>query len=139
MTQIAALQAALAAEQATIYGYGVVGAKLVGDDTARDYATAALQKHLLIRDRLMAMITALGATPVAARAAYQLPSVVNSAATAGQLAAHLEQGVTGAAWDLIAAAPTGSAVRADAITWLADAAIRAAHWGARQPLPGQPA
>jgi Domain of unknown function (DUF4439) len=139
VNQTAALQAALAAEQATIYGYGVVGAKLIGDDTDRDYATAALATHVLLRDKLMAMITAIGAKPGAARAAYQLPFVVDDAATARQLAAHLEQGVSGAAWDLIAAAPSGSPVRADAIRWLADAAIRAAHWGASQPLPGQPA
>jgi hypothetical protein len=139
VNETTALQTALAAEDATIYGYGVVGAKLIGDDDDRDYATQALQAHLLLRDRLMAMITALGATPVTARPAYQLPFAVEDATTARQLAAHLEQGVTGAAWDLIAAAPAGGSVREHAIGWLAAAALRAAYWGARQALPGQPA
>jgi hypothetical protein len=132
MTELAALQAALAAEQATVYGYGVVGANLRGAD--RDYATAALTDHMRLRDRLMALITTLGATPVTAQPAYGLP-----VGTPQQLAAHLEEGVAGTLWDLIAATAASSPNRSAAIGWLAESAARAAHWGARQALPGQPA
>jgi hypothetical protein len=136
VTTITALQAALAAEHATIYGYGVVGARLTGSN--KDYAMSAMTAHLVQRDRLITLISALGATPVAALPAYRLPFAVNSAATARQLGAHLEQGSAGAAWDLIAASTPGSKIRALAIGWLSDAAKRAAHWGQQQPLPGQP-
>jgi hypothetical protein len=136
VTTLAALQAALAAEHATIYGYGVAAARMQGTD--QQYAMASLNAHQLQRDRLIALITALGATPVAALPAYQLPFAVNSQATARQLAAQLEQGDAGAAWDLTAASAPASSLRGLAINWLADAAQRAAHWGAQQALPGQP-
>jgi hypothetical protein len=136
VTELAALQAALAAEQATIYGYGVSGSILRGSD--RDYATDALEAHMVVRDRLIALVTAMGATPVAARAAYRLPFAVTGQTTAGALAGHVERGCADAFWDLVAATGPGSAVRTLAIGWLGDAAIRAAHWGAQQALPGQP-
>jgi uncharacterized protein DUF4439 len=136
MTELEALQAALAAEHATVYGYGVAGAVLRGAD--RGYATAALNAHLALRDRLIALVTSLKAAPVAAQPAYQLPSAVTDATTARALAAHLEEGGAGAVWDVIAASAPGGRVRAAAITWLSDAAVRAAHWGAKQALPGQP-
>jgi hypothetical protein len=137
MREITALQAALAAQHATVYGYGVVGAVLRGDD--RDYAGAALQSHLLVRDRLIALISTQQATPVAAQPAYRLPLPVTDHAAARQLAAHLEEGDAGSLWDLVAATPPGSHVRSLAIGWLSDTAVRAGHWGARQALPGQPA
>lgn len=136
MTELEALQAALAAEHATVYGYGVAGAILRGDD--RSYASTALDAHMLLRDKLIALITSLKATPAAPLPAYQLPTPVTTAKTARDLAAHLEQGGAGALWDLIAATAQSSPVRALAITWLSDSAVRAAHWGAKQALPGQP-
>jgi hypothetical protein len=137
VTALAALQAALAAEQATIYGYGVAGAHLQGSD--QQYAMTALNQHMLQRDRLMALITAMNATPVAALPAYQLPFAVNSETSARELAAQLEQGSAGAEWDLIAASAPASSLRSLAIGWLTNAAQRAAHWGSQQALPGQPA
>jgi hypothetical protein len=137
VTDLAALQAALAAEQTTIYGYGVSGAILTGSD--RDDAMSALDAHQVVRDRLGALITAMGATPVAARPAYQLPFPVATQTAARELAGQLEQGCAGALWDLIAASPSQSPTRALAIGWLSDSAVRAAHWGAQQALPGQPA
>ena len=136
MTYLAALQAALSAEHATIYGYGIAGARLSGKD--QQYATAALEAHMLVRDRLTAVITAIPATPVAARAAYQLPFAVHGPTGARTLAAHLEQGCAGADWDLIAASATASSLRSLAIGWLGAAAERTNHWGAQQALPGQP-
>lgn len=137
MTELAALRAALAAEYATIYGYGVAGAHLRGAD--RDYAMTALEAHMLQRDQLIGLISALRVTPVAALPAYRLPLAVHSPATSRELAAHLEQGSAGAAWDLIAASAPTTSLRSLAIGWLSDAAQRAAHWGMTQALPGQPA
>lgn len=136
MTELEALQAALVAEHATVYGYGVAGAILRGDD--RSYASAALDAHMLLRDKLIALITSLKATPVASLPAYELPTAVTTQKAARDLAAHLEQGDAGALWDLIAASAAASPVRSAAITWLSDSAVRAAHWGAKQALPGQP-
>lgn len=136
MTELQALQAALAAENATVYGYGVAGARLRGPD--RDYAQDALLDHLRLRDRLIALVTARGAQPVAAHSAYQLPFAVTNAKTARGLAAHLEESGAGAAWDLVEASPPDGAVRSLGIGWLTDAARRAVHWGERQALPGQP-
>ncbi|HEX3823291.1 MAG TPA: ferritin-like domain-containing protein [Mycobacteriales bacterium] len=137
MTELTALQAALAAEQATIYGYGVAGAVLTGAD--RTYATTALAAHTVIRDQLTALISALGATPVAAQPAYRLPTPLNDTDEARALAAQLEQSGAGELWDLVAATRPAGHARALAISWLSDAAVRAAHWGAEPALPGQPA
>jgi Domain of unknown function (DUF4439) len=137
MNQLMALQAALAAEDATIYGYGVAGAFL--QDPDRTYAANAITAHQLVRDKLAALIQAGGVAPVAAQPAYQLPFVVNGPKTAAALAAHLEQGEAGASWDLVATSAASSALRTLAVGWLTAAALRATHWGERQALPGQPA
>jgi hypothetical protein len=136
VTEVAALQSALAAEHAIIWGYGVVGAHLEGADRA--FALRDLAVHMAARDRLTALIATAGATPVVAKPAYQLPTPVTDATTARALAAHLEQGGAGSLWDLIAATAPGSSTRSLAIRWLGDTEVRAAHWGAPQALPGQP-
>jgi len=136
VTELAALRAALSAEQAVVYGYGILGARTRGGDRRR--SRSALNAHLVIRDRLIALITAAGANPPAAQPAYRLGIAVTDRASARELGARLEQGSAGAAWDLIAASGPGTAVRAAAISWLADAAMRGESWGARQALPGQP-
>ena len=79
-TEIAALQGALAAEHAAVYGYGVVGAMLAG--TAQADARTDWTAHQVARDTLAAMLTKLGATPVAASPAYELPFAVTSAKSA---------------------------------------------------------
>ena len=65
-TAVPALQAALAAENAAIFGYGVAGAHLTGNSLAaaeQDWTT-----HNEARDTLAAMIRQLGATPAATQA-----------------------------------------------------------------------
>jgi Domain of unknown function (DUF4439) len=136
VTLLAALQNALAAEHATVYGYGVVGAHLRG--SSRQYALDALDAHLEQRDRLIASVTALGATPVAALPAYQLPFPVETAGSAEDLAATLEQGSASATWALIAASAPDSPTRRVAIGWLSEAALRAAYWGGAEAMPGRP-
>src|ERR1700736_3159351 len=99
-TAVSALQAALAAENATIFGYGVAGAHLTGNSLAaaeQDWTT-----HNEARDTLAAMIARMGAAPTATQAFYQLPFPVHDATSAMALAAYLEDGVTRAYLGLVA-------------------------------------
>jgi hypothetical protein len=130
---VPALQAALAAEDAAIFGYGVVGAHLTGSSQ-----TAAGQDwtgHNQARDTLTAMISGLGATPTAAQASYQLPFRVHDTASATALAAHLEDGVTRAYLALVAV--SDQRLRRYGAMAMQQAAQRAAFWrGSTQPFPG---
>lgn len=137
MSELIALRQALAAEQAIVYGYGVVGAHLSGK--AERYAADRLTSHAELRDDLAALIQQKGATPGAALPAYGLPFAVTDAASARRLAGTLENGAAGAAWDLVAATTATSPSRELAVGWLIDVAGAAALWGAPTPLPGRPA
>jgi hypothetical protein len=137
MTPVAALTAALAAEQQIVYGYGVAGSHLSGSQLG--YAQACLTVHELRRDRISALLRAAGATAPAASPAYALPFPVTGAAAARRLAGQLEAAGAGAAWDLVAAAARGDTARTLGVDWLGDAATRATRWGrAVAPFPGQP-
>ena len=130
---VAALQAALAAEQAASYGYGVVGAHLTG--AAFNVASADCIVHERARDVLTRLIISRGATPRAAAAAYRLPVGVSSAADAAKLAVDLELEVVASYVDL--AAVPDPRLRTLAATSMQRACVRAARWGARsQPFPG---
>ncbi len=130
---VPALQAALAAENAAIFGYGVVGAHLTGSSqtTAGQDWTA----HNQARDALTAMISGLGAAPAAAQASYQLPFRVHDAASATALAAYLEDGVTRAYLGLVAV--SDQRLRRYGAMAMQQAAQRAASWrGTTQAFPG---
>ena len=99
-TAVPALQAALAAENAAIFGYGVAGAHLTGSGQAA--AEQDWTRHNEARDTLAAMIRRLGAAPTATQAFYQLPFRVHDATSATALAAYLEDGVTRAYLGLVA-------------------------------------
>ena len=86
---VTALQGALAAENAAIYGYGIVGSMLSGGEQAA--ATTDWKLHQEARDTLDAIISKLGATPAPANAVYGLPFPVTNANAARQLAAALEE------------------------------------------------
>jgi Domain of unknown function (DUF4439) len=133
---IAALQDALAAEHAAVYGYGVVGAMLTGSQQAD--ARADWTAHQYARDTLISMLTKLGATPVAASPAYSLPFAVTGAQSAVRLAATIENGVTRAYLGLVATSePT---LRAFAAQAMQASANRAAAWtGTTVAFPGMPA
>ena len=128
-----ALQAALAAEDAAIFGYPVAGAHLSGSRKA-----AAVQdwtEHNEARDTLTAMISALGATPAAAQAFYQLPFAVTDAASAAKLAAYLEEGVTRAYLGLVAV--SDRRLRTFGALAMQGPAERAAFWrGTTEAFPG---
>jgi hypothetical protein len=95
-----ALQAALRAEHAAVYGYGVVGAHLTGAALAA--ATSDWIAHQVARDSLEAMLRAAGRQPAAAAVAYRLPHPVHTPAAAMSLAVVLENRVTTAYLGLVA-------------------------------------
>jgi hypothetical protein len=136
MSLVPALQSALAVEQQVVYGYGVLGPQFRG--SAKTYAANCLAAHMTHRDAVAALVSAAGATPVAAAPAYQLPFQVSNPASARQLAVRLEQASAGATWDLISGSSPGSPARTSAVGWLTDSAVRLEHWGAELALPGQP-
>lgn len=133
---VAALQAALAAENAAVYGCGVAGAHLTGGQL--DAITRAWNAHRARRDQLEAMLRARGAEPQAALPSYQLPHPVNGPRDAVSLALLIEDRVTAAYLGLVAL--PGTALRAFGAQAMQDAAVRAAGWrGSTIAFPGLPA
>ncbi|MBV7698077.1 ferritin-like domain-containing protein [Streptomyces sp. TRM70350] len=131
--ELRALQAALAAEHAAVYGYGVVGGR-IGEER-RTEARAAYDAHRARRDALVREVRALGAEPVAAAAGYALPFPVTDPETAVRLAAELEERVAGVYSDLVRAADGGR--RGSAAAALREAAVRAVRWRGRSvAFPG---
>ncbi|RDG34977.1 DUF4439 domain-containing protein [Streptomyces corynorhini] len=130
---LAAAQAALAAEHAVVYGYGVVGGRI--DDARRAEATTAHAAHRVRRDALARTVRDLGGRPAAAAAAYALPFAVPDAPAAVRLAAELEDRVAGAYADLVRAAE--GPLRREAAGGLREAAVRAVRWrGGGVAFPG---
>jgi hypothetical protein len=139
---VPAMQGALAAEHAVIFGYAVAGAHLAGADLAA--ARAADAAHRDRRDALAAAVRARGADPVPPQPAYRLPFAVTGRPAALRLAGALEDGAAAAWYYLVAAADTRE-LRQVAVAALSDAAVRAAGWRRRYdpghaavPFPGQP-
>lgn len=131
--EVRALQAALAAEQAAIYGYGVVGAHLTG--TGLGAATTDWTAHEKAADRLMAELRARGVTPAPAPVAYELPHRVDTARQAIALAELLEERVTSAYLGLVAV--PGAELRMLGARQVRAAALRAAAWrGTTVAFPG---
>ena len=132
---VSALQAALRAEHAAVYGYGVVGAHLTG--AARTAATSDWIAHQVARDSLEAMLRA-ARQPAAAAVAYRLPHPVHNRAAAMSLAVILENRVTTAYLGLVAL--PSSRFREPGARGVTAAAIRAAFWRGRTvAFPGFPA
>ncbi len=133
--EAAVLQAALAAEHAAVYGYGIVGAHLTG--AAFTAARADWVAHQVARDTLESMLRSAGLAPVAAAVAYRPPQPVHGSATAISLAVTLENRVAAAYLDLVAAVSPG--VRKLGAREVVAAAIRAASWRGRTvAFPGFP-
>ncbi|MDX3855803.1 ferritin-like domain-containing protein [Streptomyces sp. AK02-01A] len=121
---LAAAQAALAAEHAAVYGYGVVGGR-VGAARRRE-ASDAHAGHRARRDALARTVRDLGGKPAAAAAAYALPFPVPDAAAAVRLAAGLEDRIADVYSDLVRAAE--GPLRREAAGALREAAVRAVRW-----------
>lgn len=131
--RLEALQAALAAEHAAVYGYGVVGGRI--GESRRAEARSAYDAHRARRDALVREVRDLGGQPVAAAAAYALPFPVPDSAAAIRFAAELEERVAGVYSDLVRAAAGGR--RREAAAALREAAVRAVRWrGGSVAFPG---
>ncbi|GAA1759378.1 ferritin-like domain-containing protein [Luedemannella helvata] len=120
----AALAAALTAEHAAIFGYGVVGGHL--DNAGKETARRADTVHRTRRDALIARLASTSATAPPAAPAYTLPFAVTNRSSAYKLAIAIEEG-TAEAWRLAIAATTGD-VRKVALDALIDCAVRATGW-----------
>ncbi|WP_306191570.1 MULTISPECIES: ferritin-like domain-containing protein [unclassified Streptomyces] len=131
--RLKALQAALAAEHAAVYGYGVVGGRIRRERRAD--ARAAYDAHRARRDALVREVRDLGARPVAAAAGYALPFPVPDSAAAVRFAAELEDRVAGVYSDLVRACDGER--RREAAGALREAAVRAVRWrGESVAFPG---
>lgn len=130
---VTALQSALAAEQAAVYGYGVAGAYLAGSSRAR--ATADWVAHQEARDALEAMLHSRGAQPAPAAVAYQLPVQVRTGSDAVTLAALIEDQMAAVYLGLVAV--TAPDVRQYGAGQVQESALRAAAWrGTTVAFPG---
>lgn len=85
-----ALQRALAAQHAAVFGYPVIGVKL-RDPGQVQLARELEARHRHIRDELMAQIAARRASPTPAEPSYTPPQPVTAPADAQRWALELEQ------------------------------------------------
>jgi hypothetical protein len=132
---LAALRAALAAEDAAVYAYGVIGAQL--DGARRSRATASYQAHRDRRGALQRRIAAGGAQPPAAAPAYRLPTPVADAASAVALAALVEDRVCAVYANAVQA--TEGPLRIGMATALRQSALDVLAWrGSGSAFPGLP-
>ncbi|MEV6790422.1 ferritin-like domain-containing protein [Streptomyces sp. NPDC051320] len=134
MSSLEAAQAALAAEHAAVYGYGVVGGRIAPSRLTE--ARQAYDAHRARRDSLARTVRDLGGRPVAGSAAYALPFAVAGSADAVRLAADLEDRVADVYSDLVRAAR--GPLRHEAALALREAAVRAVRWrgGGSVAFPG---
>ena len=104
---------------------------------AKTLARADWLAHQEARDTLEAMLVKLGATPVAASPAYQLPFAVTGDASAVRLAVALEDGVTQAYLAVVAV--TDRTLRSFGALAMQPPANRALAWrGTTVAFPGMP-
>jgi hypothetical protein len=135
VTAADAARAALVAEYAATYGYGVVGAHSRG--AAQAQAARALSWHEQQESVLRTTLSAEGAELPVPEPAYVLPFAVTGPVSAARLAALLEDGAAQAYADLVGATESGD--RQAAALALATCAVRAAQWrGSSVPFPGLP-
>jgi hypothetical protein len=133
-SQLEALQSALAAELAAIFGYGVVGGRLGGSGLA--LAQAGYDAHRRRRTTLEALIAGTGATPTPPAPAYQVPAHLDSDRQIERFAATLEHRCA-EVYAVVVSAADLPALRKEAAGWLRDAAVRAVVWGGRpEAWPG---
>jgi hypothetical protein len=142
VTILDALQRALGAEHAAVYGYGLVGARLAAAEL--DAATAAYAAHQTRRDAVAQLIRDRNAQPVAAPPAYRPRQPLTNRSAALRLAVRLEDDCAAAYTGILGMTDTAS-LRRSAVGWLTDAVVRDQTWrtalGRRTlamtpPLPG---
>jgi hypothetical protein len=130
MSRTDSLQTVLAGTDAAVYAYGVVAARLSGSGLQR--ALSDMAAHRAARDTLAAQLTAAGAVPTPAAAAYDLPLPVTDATSARRLAALVEDRLAGQ-WAGLAAASDG-AERTSAARAAVLCSVRQVSWSGRAPV-----
>jgi Domain of unknown function (DUF4439) len=129
----AALADAIAAEHATIYGYGFVSAHSTSD--VNELIAESLDEHRARRDAAIAMLAARSVAPPVAAAGYQLPMTVANATDAATLALRMESD-DAQAWRAVIEHAGTSQERTFGVTAVTGCAVRAAKW--RQVLGAWP-
>lgn len=138
MTEISALQTALAAEHAVVHVYGVLGGQT--SQAAQPDLFAALQAayalHRAHRDLLTAELRDLAAEPVPAEPAYEVPGDLTTPDAVRAHARELEAGCA-STYVFVVGSTTGR-LRRWAVGALTDAAVRGLGFGAEpQAFPGR--
>lgn len=139
MSQVQALQEALAAEHAAVQVLAELGGRISASRYPRESALirAAYETHRGRRDQLVGEISRRGATPVAPAPAYVVDSDNRSAGNLVSVALRTEQRCSEAYAQLVAG--TTGAQRRWAVDALTDSARRSLTLGARPaPFPGLP-
>jgi uncharacterized protein DUF4439 len=137
MTTLDALQETLADEHAAVWLYGVFGGRTSQAATPDLYAMLrqAYDVHRGRRDQLARTVRDLGAEPVAAAVAYELPSPLQSTGDIRSAALVTERRCAAAYASLVAQSVGDQ--RRWAITALVDAAVRQLAFGGEpEAFPG---
>ncbi|HEY0453628.1 ferritin-like domain-containing protein [Actinophytocola sp.] len=140
---LAAVQAALGAEHAALWVYGLVSAFL--PDSFNAPVAEGTTAHRARRDATERLLADAGATPSPAEPAYVPPKPVTDQASALAVLILAETDTT-VAWRAVLERTDDKAVRTAALEALTIAAVRATRWRraagqtpATPALPGQPA
>ena len=137
MTTLDALQVALAGEHAALYVYGVLGAQTSASRSPELYAAVeeSYEVHRSRRDHLTGLVLQVGGTPVAAEAAYEIPSRLGTPDRVAREALRLERRCAATyAWLV---ANTVDERRRWAIEALTDTAVRELGYrGSPEIFPG---
>lgn len=129
---IGAAQDALAAEQQAVWGYPVLGPRLV-DAGQIALARAADDAHAGLVDAIAVTLGGLGRAPVAPQVDYPLPSPLTTPVQAAAYALQLENDCAAAWRFVVVRGGDGTDVgglKATAVDALAATAVRAARWRA---------
>lgn len=138
---VGALQAALAAEHAALWVYGLAGAFVPSGLTHRlDEAATA---HQARRDATQRLLIDAGVAPVPPEPGYLSPEPVTDAASALRLVITAETDVAAAWRSVVERSPADPDLRGTALDALTTAAVRATRWRATAgtapltvPFPG---
>ena len=143
MNAVDALQAALAAEHAAVWAYGVAGA-FVADELAGKLNEAATA-HQARRDATERTLIDAHARPVPAEPGYLSPEPVTDAASALRLVITAETDAAAAWRSVVERSPADPRLRGAALDALIRAAVWATRWRAAVgttpptvPFPGAP-
>jgi hypothetical protein len=137
MTTPKALQATLAAEHAAVFVYGALGGRTSQSEQPRLFAavSSAYAAHRSRRDRVTAEIIRAGDQPVAADAAYELPSALLTPQQINDAALEVERSCATTYAYLVA--NTAGGQRRWAIEALNEAAVRELTFrGTPETFPG---